>query len=427
MNSSKRSVSALKPHPLNATIYEKLDLEGQSFLQLKESVAQNGILQPLVIRPDGTILSGHRRFAVANALGLGEIPCEIREDGDDRELIIEFNRYRHKTASELMREAEVIETIVAEKAAARRAAAASFEGVKDDTPITTREVVSAAIGMKARTFTKLKAVYEAAKTNENAKEKLDKVDKGEMSIDAAHKAIRALLPTDEPKEADAIPEFIKHYTSWQFSENDPRFGIPHPGRIPGQIPANVIYYFTEPGDLVVDPMAGGGSTLDAAEFLGRESLGLDVFPRRPDIAQWDISKGFPDEAKGCQLIFMDPPYWNMKDEGYTDGSSSRKSLGEFKSWYYKLMVDCSKTVCPGGFVAVINMGQFFRLPDDFDHGYIDWPLFAWNALHDNGMLPWSRICVTYPTSLYGGFDIEAAKKGKYLLPNVGDIVVMRRP
>jgi len=360
-------------------------------------------------------------------LNLETIPVIIRSDGDDRVLIIEYNRYRHKTLSELMREAEVLEVVAKEKAAERQARPGmSRDAVIEEPKRRTRDEVSAAIGMKPRTYDKAKAIYEAAKENANAKDKLEKVERGELSIDAAHKALRTLME-DEPETKDDIPEFIRFYTSWQFSENDPRFGIPHPGRIPGQIPANVIYYFTKPGDLVVDPMAGGGSTLDAAAYLERRALGFDVVPKRPDIECWDISKGFPAEAQGCDLIFMDPPYWNMIDEGYSDASSSRKSLGDFKNWYYKLMVDCSKTVKPGGFVAVINMGQYFRLPEGFDHGYIDWPLFAYNALFDNGMLPWSRIVVTYPTSLYGGYDVGAAKKGKFLLPNVGDIIVMRRP
>jgi hypothetical protein len=48
---------------------------------------------------------------------------------------------------------------------------------------------------------------------------------------------------------------------YSFTPCDPRFGVDYPGRIPGQIPANVIRYFTEPGDLVVDLMAGGGITI----------------------------------------------------------------------------------------------------------------------------------------------------------------------
>jgi DNA modification methylase len=282
-----------------------------------------------------------------------------------------------------------------------------------------------AVGMKPRSFGKLAKIYELAKGNENAKAKLDKVDKGERSIDAAYKSLRTLIK-DPSDDATEIPEFVRCYHSRQFSANDPRFGIPHPGRIPGQISANIIDDVTGPGDLVVDPMAGGGSTLDAASYLGRECLGYDVAPRRPDIIQHDIREGFPQEAKDAALIFMDPPYWNMKDEGYTDESASRLALEEFETFYAKLMRDAAKTVCLGGFVAVINMAQYFRLPENFPAGYIDWPIKTYHYLLDACMTPWSRISVTYPTSLFTGFDVEAAKKGKFLLPNHGDIIVMRR-
>lgn len=422
-------ITKLKPHPLNETLYETMSEESDQFLQLKASMREHGVLQPLSIRPDGTILSGHRRLLVARSLELEHLPCVIVEGGDDRLLIVENNRYRHKTSSELMREAELIFKVVSEKALLNKARPGEARDAPVATKVDTHKTVAGAIGMSQTTFSKLKKVFDAAKTNENAKEKMARIDKGELSIDAAHKSLRELFKEDEPDdlEAPTIPDFIRFYNHWQFAENDPRFGIPHPGRIPGQISANIIYYYSEPGDLVVDPMCGGGSTLDAAAFLDREALGYDVVPKRPDIHQWDISKGFPDEAKNCQLIFMDPPYWNMMKEGYSELSSSEKSLGDFKTWYYNLMVACTKTVRPGGFIAVINMGQYFRLPDDFPEGYIDWPFFAYNALHDNGMLPWSRIGVSYPTTLHTAFDVESAKKGKFLLPIQGDIIVMRRP
>ena len=423
-----RSTTSLKQHPLNASLYETLLMEGPQFLELKQSIQENGVLEPLAIRSDGTIISGHRRHSVAVALGLSDVPVKIIDDGDDRQLIVEFNRYRTKTISERMREAELIEEVLKEKASAARAR----EGLARDATLPYEDKVgrvsdalSEAVGMKTRTFEKAKTIFEAAKTNANAKEKLERLDRGEISIDAAFKALRK-LSEEHSDEKDIIPDFIRFYTSWQFVENDPRFGIPHPGRIPGQIPANVIYYFTEPGDLVVDPMAGGGSTIDAAEFLGREAIGMDVVPRRPDIRQHDIANGFPEYTKGAQLIFMDPPYWNMKDEGYSDASSSRMSLQDFRAWYRKLMENAAQAVRVGGFVAVINMTQFFRLPDDFEYGYIDWPFETFVLLRDADMVPWSRISVTYPTSLYGGYDIEASKKGRFLLPNVGDIIVMRR-
>jgi ParB-like chromosome segregation protein Spo0J len=417
-------IELLKPDPLNAEIYTTFAPASPGFAEMEKSIREHGILTPLVARP-GTykLLSGHRRLAVAKHIGLTHVPVEFREGGDDRELLVEYNRYRDKTASEKMREAELIQKVIAEKAARNRLGAGRV--VSDEDKIETRVVVAEAIGMKHRSFSKLAKIYELAKENENARAKLEKIDRGELSIDAAYKSLRPLIKGESSDEPE-IPEFVKFYNSWQFGEPDPRFGMPHPGRIPGQIPANVIYYFTEPGDLVVDPMAGGGSTIDAAAFLDRECLAYDIAPKRPDIIRHDIREGFPPEAKGAQLIFMDPPYWNMKDEGYTDESVSRLALEEFEAFYAKLLRDAAQTVCLGGFVAVINMCQYFRLPDGFADGYIDWPLKTYQLMLDAGMTPWTRIGVVFPTSLYGGFDVEAAKKGKFLLPNHGDIVVMRR-
>lgn len=423
--SNMRPISELFPDPINVSIYCEFTPETPGFQEMATSVREHGIITPLVVRPDGKLLSGHRRLAVAKHLELTHVPVEVREGGDDRVLLIEYNRYRDKTASEKMREAELLKAVLAEKAALNRLGAGNVVALEDK--VDTRAAVAEAIGMKPRSFGKLATIYELAKENPNAKAKLDKIDSGEISIDSAYNSLRTLISAPADKdEALNIPDFIRFYNSWQFAENDPRFGMPHPGRIPGQIAGNVIYYYTEPGDLVVDPMAGGGSTLDVAAHLERRALGYDVAPRRPDITKWDIANGFPDEAKDAQLIFMDPPYWNMIDEGYTDASSSRKSLDGFREWYRKLMYDAAHTVRKGGFVSVINMGQYFRLPDDFQPGYIDWPIETYKNMEAAGLTPWARVACIFPTSLHGGFDVDAAKKGRFMLPILGDIVIMRR-
>lgn len=420
------SITSLKPHPLNATLYETMEETSAQFLQLLVSVKEHGVLQPVQIRPDGTILSGHRRLKVAQSLELEKLPCIIVEGGDDRLLIVENNRYRHKTGSELMREAELIEKVVAEKAALNRARPGEARDTPIVQPIDTRATVAGAIGMGARTFNKLKNIYLAAKTNENAKDKMARIDRGELSIDAAHKSLRTLFESDdEPTSAKEIPEFVRFYNSWQFVANDPRFGIPHPGRIPSQISANIIYYYSEPGDLVVDPMAGGGATIDTATFLDREVLAYDIVPTRPDIIQWDINKGFPEMTKGCQLIFLDPPYWNTMD--YGELAASALSFEEFNVWYKTLLLNAARTVKVGGFVATIIVSQYFRLPDDLTHGYVDWPILAYNTLFGCGMEPWSRINVLFPVTNHKEFHMNAAKEGKYMLPTTGDIIVMRRP
>lgn len=54
--------------------------------ELTDSIKQNGILQPLLVRKKGTsyeIVAGERRYQAARAAGLTEVPVVIREISDD--------------------------------------------------------------------------------------------------------------------------------------------------------------------------------------------------------------------------------------------------------------------------------------------------------------------------------------------------------
>ncbi|HLA99809.1 MAG TPA: DNA methyltransferase, partial [Bacteroidota bacterium] len=55
---------------------------------------------------------------------------------------------------------------------------------------------------------------------------------------------------------------------WTFETPDPRFGRPNfKGRLPGQIVANALFYYTKAGDYIVDPFAGSGTTGDVVESV----------------------------------------------------------------------------------------------------------------------------------------------------------------
>jgi DNA modification methylase len=68
---------------------------------------------------------------------------------------------------------------------------------------------------------------------------------------------------------------------------------------------------TEPFDFVVDPMAGGGTTLDVCKAMSRRCRCYDIKPVRDEIQQYDITTGFPAECRGCDLVFLDPTYWRQ--------------------------------------------------------------------------------------------------------------------
>ena len=54
---------------------------------------------------------------------------------------------------------------------------------------------------------------------------------------------------------------LQPYDVWNFAKCHDLYGREWPGRIPGQLIAHVLYFYTNPGDLVLDPMAGSGTTL----------------------------------------------------------------------------------------------------------------------------------------------------------------------
>lgn len=58
--------------------------------QLAESIAQKGVLQPILVRPvDGRyqIVAGERRYRAAERLGLAEVPARIVEDLNERDML----------------------------------------------------------------------------------------------------------------------------------------------------------------------------------------------------------------------------------------------------------------------------------------------------------------------------------------------------
>lgn len=50
----------------------------------------------------------------------------------------------------------------------------------------------------------------------------------------------------------------------------------HPTQKPVKLLERIIEIFTDPGDVVIDPVAGSGSTLIAAENLGRKAYGFEI-------------------------------------------------------------------------------------------------------------------------------------------------------
>ena len=95
---------------------------------------------------------------------------------------------------------------------------------------------------------------------------------------------------------------IQSTTMWDYPSQDygeGQQGRPgYKGATPSYIIWNLLQRYTRPKDLVIDPCAGSGTTLDVARDLHRKALGYDVHPSRKDIFRVDARKLPPEEEVG---------------------------------------------------------------------------------------------------------------------------------
>ena len=65
----------------------------------------------------------------------------------------------------------------------------------------------------------------------------------------------------------------------------------HPSPKPVQLIQALIEVVTKPGDLIIDPFCGSGTTIEAAKNSGRNAVGLEILPEHVDTARSHISQG----------------------------------------------------------------------------------------------------------------------------------------
>jgi ParB-like chromosome segregation protein Spo0J len=456
---------SLRDNPASIEIYGDPRLAIDDLL---ESIRMRGILVPLVVTPDAQgwqLLSGHRRLACARALELPTVPClvDVLDPGPARlQAVVEYNRQRRKTFTHLMREADALETILGAEARDRRrsklrqfqtiahdpqrANAAERDptsGAPDDLPATpdgsdapaprpdcresdkrprrTDAAIAQALDLGGKDlYRQARAIWKAALSDDpRAQSAVAQLDAGTKTIHAAYKDLRRR----DRFSAGFTPT---PYDVWQF-RHDRAFGIPHPGSIPAGLVAHLLHYYTRPGDLVVDPMAGGGTTLDVCSAMGRRCLAYDYTPVRDDVCKKDVKVGFTSKSRGCDLIFCDPPYHTMLARRYAadETSITEEPLTTWIAFLQKLAVDAFDCLRPGGVVALLLANQTEKdLP--CGHGYLDHAFLGYEALRSAGFLPERRI--SCPMS--GGYlpqQVRRARSEGRLLGLVRDLLVMRKP
>lgn len=152
---------------------------------------------------------------------------------------------------------------------------------------------------------------------------------------------------------------------------------------------HVVARCTAPGDTVLDPFAGFGTTLLRAVASGRRAFGIELLPERVDAlrvrmpearihegdarAMVRVLRAAGEPAHACvNLVLTSPPYMTSDDHDADPLTAYEEEGGDYDRYLRELglvAAQCAHVVVPGGYVVwnvadIRHRGRTTRLIDD---------------------------------------------------------------
>lgn len=225
------------------------------------------------------------------------------------------------------------------------------------------------------------------------------------------------------------------------------------GRTPTFVVWNLVERFTEPGDLLVDPFAGGGTSLDVADSLGRRSRGFDLAAHagrpagagglaarrrgpgaessageRSNRIERADARDLPLEDNSVDLVFMDPPYSTHLE--YSDDPRCIGKLTAFDEAYFDAMAgvfgEAERVLRPGGHLGVY-------VSDTYEKRRLPAQAFVGIGAEFYCMLRRRLIPVDHVAVVRGSAKLEderfheAAREGGFYLRGYNHLLIFQKP
>jgi len=213
------------------------------------------------------------------------------------------------------------------------------------------------------------------------------------------------------------------YNIWKQREKTP--GSAHFGNSEVRWLDNLLYLYTQPFDVVIDPFAGGGSTIDLCRKRLRRYFVSDRLPieeRAKEIRLHDVTGGLlkPPQWQDVRLVYLDPPYWKQAEGKYSKDKTdlANMPLDRFHETLAGIIKAYAKKITTGYIALIIQPTQWKATERQFtDH--IAEMLRAVNLPID------MRFSVPYESQQCTAQMVEWAKKAKRTLVLTRELLVWR--
>lgn len=207
-------------------------------------------------------------------------------------------------------------------------------------------------------------------------------------------------------------------------------------RYVGASPSWVIWQclqrYTKPGDTVLDPMVGSGTTIDVAMDLKRRGIGFDLAPSRADIRQGDARR-IDLPSASVDFVFVDPPYSthvNYSDNPACIGKLDALAQDGGKAYYESMrraLREISRVLKPGKHMALYVSDSYSKPgANSKSTGFapIGFELFA---MMRESLQPVDIISVVrHNQKLQRGNWHKAAEEGNFFLRGFNYLFIMRK-
>lgn len=377
-------------------------------------------LPPITVARDGVLVDGYHRWQAHLRDGIDTIQAEHLGDLSDAEILREAYRRNATHGHQL-------------SARDKRRAADHLYRTLPGTAAERYAEIAAVLGLTLRSAQDYAA---EAKRDEAAEQKARAIDLWQdcwtqesiaADVGAGRKTVGDWVADfRQDRRFATAPESRQHFDVWSFHA-DKDSDTTYFGRIPEQVVENLLWLFTEPGDVVVDPFAGSGTTIEVGKRMGRRVWAADrisgtKYPNLP-IHQHDATAGWPDGApQKPALVLLDPPYWKQAAGRYSDDAADlgNQTLDEFMaSW--GAVLDGVRSARPARVAFIVSPAQDGGMKDG---SVVDLAFLMAQSAIDRGWTIERRIIVAYSTQQATGQQVESAREHRRLLKLYRDLVVL---